>query len=496
MKRLFFSLLLFFYAIVAFSQNFEEEPLLYSDTTISKLKHIVDSLNLKYATFDVNKEYLSSFQAVAHYLYIKKGDFEKMEKDMNEGILYKDFIKKYPVENKYREENEIIVKFHNELFEGNYMITFSTLSVGQDYSIEFSPLFGYGYGDEIYLNENLENYQNEKLKKGKWIYSKNEESITAFYIVEPLEIAPIKETYAKMIQYADFMIDTTEQIFKEKIPNNDVSYSEEENSDVDIFLEYIAKQTNKPQYDDYENYENYYLEKETWDSSSIEKITLLREKDVKFDTLLKKAAKEALKRNYSDDELEFCIREYYSKEIALELKRSRRVMGQCGMDSSPRYHALSITKLSAETVKWEIFLRSHLNIIAHKFEQDSDESYKQHRKTYLKELEVLDINVLDLLLGIILKMENPSQNHYYGSLEEIGKILTETNNLDAAETKMLDMIEDNELDTYNRILIYYLFRHYNSNLEDKERQSINNEKLKKVVANLPSYISSKIIEEK
>ena len=61
---------------------------------------------------------------------------------------------------------------------------------------------------------------------------------------------------------------------------------------------------------------------------------------------------------------------------------------------------------------------------------------------------------------------------------------------------MLDMISDNELDTYNRILIYYLFRHYNSNLEDKKRQSTNEEKLKKVVANLPSYISSKIVEDK
>ncbi|WP_375558747.1 hypothetical protein ACE193_13475 [Bernardetia sp. OM2101] len=93
-------------------------------------------------------------------------------------------------------------------------------------------------------------------------------------------------------------------------------------------------------------------------------------------------------------------------------------------------------------------------------------------------------------------MENPSQNHYYGSLNEMGRALSEINNLDAAETKMLDMIADNELDTYNRILTYYLFRHYNSNLGDKERQNTNEEKLKTAVEKLPNYITSKIKEDK
>ncbi|WP_375558584.1 hypothetical protein ACE193_12550 [Bernardetia sp. OM2101] len=132
-----------------------------------------------------------------------------------------------------------------------------------------------------------------------------------------------------------------------------------------------------------------------------------------------------------------------------------------------------------------------------RFERASDGSYAwERRQTYIKELEVLDINVLDLLLGITLRTENPSQNHYYGSMSRIGRALAETQNPDKLETKMLDMIADNELDTYNRILIYYLFTHYNYNLKDKNRISTNEKKLEEAIKKLPKDIYKKIQEDK
>jgi len=58
------------------------------------------------------------------------------------------------------------------------------------------------------------------------------------------------------------------------------------------------------------------------------------------------------------------------------------------------------------------------------------------------------------------------------------------------------MISDNELDDYNRILIYYLFLSYNYNLESKERQSENKKKLMIAVKTLPEYLETKITIEK
>ncbi|HEY0261567.1 MAG TPA: hypothetical protein VGB95_00970, partial [Chitinophagales bacterium] len=194
----------------------------------------------------------------------------------------------------------------------------------------------------------------------------------------------------------------------------------------------------------------------------------------------------------SDDEFEEYVGRYYSPKTELELKRNRRVVGGCSMDRSPRIHAFNIALLAAETINWEIFLRAHLDIMNDKFQRASDGSYAWGaRETYIKELEVLDINVLDLLLGISLRIENSSKNHYFGSIGRTGRALSETNNASEIEAKMLQMISDNKLDDYNRLLIYYLFLNYNYHLEDKEKQSVNKDKLKTAVKTLPEYLATK-----
>jgi hypothetical protein len=47
------------------------------------------------------------------------------------------------------------------------------------------------------------------------------------------------------------------------------------------------------------------------------------------------------------------------------------------------------------------------------------------------------------------------------------------------------MIEDKELDNFNRILMYFLFKNYNYNLVDKNRKDKNTMKLKKSIETLP-----------
>ena len=89
------------------------------------------------------------------------------------------------------------------------------------------------------------------------------------------------------------------------------------------------------------------------------------------------------------------------------------------------------------------------------------------RKTYLKELEELDIHTTDLLFGISLRMENPSDNHYYGSIRRVGRALADAKDRATVAQQMLAIISDDQLDLYNRILIYYLFRNYNYYIDQK-----------------------------
>jgi hypothetical protein len=251
-----------------------------------------------------------------------------------------------------------------------------------------------------------------------------------------------------------------------------------------------------PEYDS-KNYKRFQKKRTEWETTRFQVIDTLRIASRKFDKMLEEAVYDAEKKGTSTDELEEYVGRYYSLDKALELKRNRIVVGMCSMDQSPRYHALNIAMLSAATVNWEIFLRAHLDIMNDNFQRASDGSYAwKGRKTYIRELEVLDINVLDLLLGISLRIENPAEHHYYGSISRLGRALAETQQAAAIEAKMLEMITDNALDDYNRILIYYLFRNYNYALNDENKQKENEKVLKLAVEQMPEYISSKILAQK
>jgi hypothetical protein len=173
--------------------------------------------------------------------------------------------------------------------------------------------------------------------------------------------------------------------------------------------------------------------------------------------------------------------------------RSTRVVGSCSQDSSPRRHAINIAMLSAQTQNWEVFLKAHLDVMNDRFERISDGSYAwAGRKTYLKELEELHIDVLDLIIGISLRMEDPAINHYYGSIRRIGRALTETNNKSRVEQQLFSILTDTELDIYNRVLGFYIINNYYHNLEDKNEKLRFQTKLEEAVKSLPKELYSQI----
>lgn len=181
------------------------------------------------------------------------------------------------------------------------------------------------------------------------------------------------------------------------------------------------------------------------------------------------------------------------KAKLLDEMRSTRVIGGCSMDSRPRIHAVNIALLSAETYNWEVFLKAHLDIMNDRFERVSDGSYAWgKRNTYIKELEVLNINVTDLILGISFRIENPASNHYYGSIGRVGRALAETTNRNEIENAILSIVSDNEVDYYNRFVFYFLFKNYNYYIKDEKIKKENNEKLAIAIATLPDYFKRQL----
>lgn len=171
----------------------------------------------------------------------------------------------------------------------------------------------------------------------------------------------------------------------------------------------------------------------------------------------------------------------------LDELRGTKVVGMCSMDSRPREHAKDIALVSAETAKWEVFLKAHLDIMNDRFERVTDGSYAYGRRlTYIKELEELNINIVDLLLGISLRMENPSENHYFGSINRLGRAIADTKYRAVFEQEMAAGVRNTELDLYNRILFFFLFDNYVYHIKEEAAKEKANKLLTEVTQTLPS----------
>jgi hypothetical protein len=410
MKKIIVLALCLIVSLIANAQESEfvahSNGLIYSETTMSKLTSIVDSLNLKYLSCELNKTYLGKAQTVGHSIKLEQGNISEVIIDLENNISYENFKEKYAKAEIM--ENVLVVRFQYQNYKGKDIIEFSEIDVGD------------GYGMEISFDKQLDDYKEDL--KSPWIYHHIkktdywEESINIFYLPNKLETKPVPDKYAKMIGYADCLIDTTTAKFKKNLKRGWV----------DLPL--------------------------NWEKLSLKKQSKI-----------------------------------------LDEMRSTQVVGSCSQDSRPRIHAINIAMLSASTANWQVFLKSHLDIMNDRFDRASDGSYAwAQRKTYIKELEELNINVLDLILGISLRTENPSEHHYYGNIRRIGRALAEAQHRENVESELIAMISNDELDDYNRILGYYVFLNYVYSTEDESLKEVNKAKLKNAISHLPGYISDKI----
>lgn len=461
--------------------------LIYNDVTMKQLTHIVDSLNLKFKRCDLNRAYYAKNQGIGNYVSMDKGNIKEAVKDIGNDISFEDFIKKYgDAEVDYK---MLIIKYRYTDYNKKEIVQFSGESL-KDYS-----------NPKISIENNPSYYT--KPLQNKWVISHykkteySEESLDAFYITDEFKSAQIPDKYARMILYSDCVVDTTADIFTGKA-NDDSRYTRFSGKDYEetslyAFQNYLEKNTkqikekNVPAaYGEYK-----WLALDSMKKAWIEQNLVPTEK---FSELLAEAISEVKEKNITtNDDFENYVARYASKTDALEMKRNRRVIGGCSQDQSPRYHALNIAMLSAETINWQIFLRAHLNIMNDRFERASDGSYAwAQRNTYIKELEELNIEVQELLLGISFRIENPVEKHYYGSIGRLGRALAETKNRMQFEDQIINIIKDNELDAYNRLLMHYLYLNYIYYLPEKEGRFASLAKLDEADKSLPDYLKNRI----
>lgn len=448
-----------------------ENGLIYNESTMNKLGKIVDSLNLKFKSCDLSQPYLSFPQGQAWKIVVT-GSRKEALRDMRSNMPLEQFRKKYP---HATFTSKWISRFTFENYENKTMVGYSTLPSESD--------------ESVYLDGTKEN-----IKTIGWVIPKyaNEKSLEVFYL-QNLSSKEIPFEYARLIQYVDCMIDTTASIYFPRA-EGEVHQRLSDNSKADQFVTWADDFTGKPDYPDYDKpdfdsaYAVYRKKYKTWDSLRLDKLDAKMQSAHYWKSLLIEARDEAFQNGNSNTEFEFYVSRYLSKADALKLKRSRKVIGNCSQDQSPRYHAMNICQLAAETTQWDIFLRSHLDIMNDRFERQSDGSYAWgQRQTYLKELEELDIPATDLILGTCFRVTNVGENHYLSSIGRAGRALSDAADKEKLQSTMLGIVKDQRVDLYNRLLFAYLFSNYNHYLEDEAQKKINNDNLEEAIKTLPEH---------
>lgn len=449
-----------------------ENGLIYSEVTMNKLGLIVDSLNLKFKTCDLSHPYYSLAQGMATRVKVRNKEALRM---MESGTSLDEYRNRFP--GSIQEELWITKSYYRD-YKNNRFIEYSGLP------------FGWGNETSITVKHNRENNKNSG-----WVV--NRDQTEAFHFIK-LQHYELPYAYARLVQYVDCMIDTTATIFFPQAYGA-VYQQIKKGTRADEFMSLARNYPNEPSYPDLTNlegeawkaaYETFSKKRMAWDSLRLlhldEQMNIPRWKN-----LLAEAAAESIEHGNSSSEFEFYVSRYLSKETALQLKRSRKVVGNCSQDLSPRFHAMEICQLAAETTQWDIFLRSHLDIMNDRFERMSDGSYAwEGRKTYLKELEALDIPAVDLLLGTCLRVDNVSENHYFSSIGRTGRALTDADDKPALEARLLAMIRDDKLDPYNRLLITYLFSNYAYSFDNKEQTQTRLNDLGMATNDLPDFVKT------
>jgi hypothetical protein len=324
------------------------------------------------------KVFYSKSQTTGHIVEMHEGNLAQAREDILNQIPLHDFLEKYP-----------------EASIQKYAIITKTKSNRSDAhsGFEFDAYFPTHYAGFIFSEDTT--LANDPTVN-HWIFNSTinvyepDQKIIAFYLPNGFSSTPIPPKYARMIRYADCVMDTASWEFIDKLTDGSL---------------YVPK---------------------NWASLSRNEIAELVYNSVgNFDVSF-----------FSQSD----------REILL---------------------GFPIALIASEINYWPVFIRAHLEILSYK--DDRMPKNIGRRKTFMKELEALELNLKDLLLGILLRIENPSMNHYYANFRGLGRSFVESKHRSELKAIMISIIKDPELDYFNRLSIYYLYRDFIEYLSEEKK---------------------------
>lgn len=451
--------------------------LMYSEADMRHLRHTVDSLHLRFRTCDLSKTFYSPLQIRARYVSFtsEKNNLKAVISAIQAGYSYDSLLKKFSGLVDVSIPNQLVIRMGRDE-DGNYNY------------LEGTPADGY----EEFSIDNKQLPGSNQLPKG-WVYDyspkgeyKSSYSLYCRFFPGNWQAPAIPAQYSNLIQYVDCMIDTAATVYLTTKFSGGGWFSESEKPGYEDLSAIIAYIDNK------RGQNNTGVVKKKLTDADISYAEKELATDETYRALLGKTIDRYAQNKSFNHQLESLALNAGLYDKALLMKRCYRIMGSCSQDTRPREHARDIAMLAARSHSWDIFLRAHLDIMNDRFARATDGSYAWgKRMTYLKELEELDLNITDLMLGLTMRASNVADNHYYGSISRLGRALAESREKEKFEQKAIAMMKDHELDEFNRGLVFLLYSIYTGYLDENTGKQ-KREALKNTMHEYPDFIQAAI----
>lgn len=165
--------------------------------------------------------------------------------------------------------------------------------------------------------------------------------------------------------------------------------------------------------------------------------------------------------NYQSDFFEEMVNVLDGPEAVLQLKRSRVVHGSCSMDNKPVNHLKNIAKYAVLANNWNVFVRSHMDIVNDRFSSVVYSNYgEMSRNTPIIAFVKIGMNLAKLFCGSILTAADCRKNHYQSGSQRIGRAISNLQNPQPCLSILRDMIKDDHLDIHNRMIAWHTLASY------------------------------------
>jgi len=472
--------------------------LIYDSATIGHLHRAVDSLHLKFTSCHIDRPFHSVEQTIGSYVKFSSpdDDLSKVKEAMDAGATFDQIASRFP--------SLLHDTFVDVVVTRNYD-TFMTyrdieqIDAGEErVMLRYTTPLGDGSRGMMSVDE-ASPFFSGAIPAGRWIYRYSTKegawdsnyNLWAYYLPQEMKRQEIPEHYARLMRYADCLIDTATRISVD-LPDSPADEFVRLMKSVDAQLALPPYPAAPADYANKKSMMAYYRAEKRWEKRK-RKLMERAGAIPGFADTLRAAAIAGIRDGYSDQDLEWLVEHYVSKELALELMRRRRVKGMCSQDQAPRIHAMHIAMLAAQSGRWDVFLRAHLDVMNDNFSRISDGSYAWgERRTYIRELEALDIDVLDLMLGITIFAGDPHGGHYQGMIWRVGRALSEAVDTEEFERRAYGMMRDPELDDFNRAVLYNLYTSYLMSISSPELRAAKLEVLRSQAPTLPPYLRRQI----